>query len=251
MPRKKASEMTPDELARYRESERLRNQRRAQYRKEWQANNKDRAAEYVKRYTERNADALREKAKIKSEQKALERGAYLALHIKSCAECGKKFLSRRENAGVCSEACRVENRRKTDWQSLKCQTCGSLFSFAPYSGRPRVYCSDECGQQVKRIARSVRRARERAATVELVDPLLVFERDNWTCKLCGVLTPKKLRGTYEKTAPELDHIVPISKGGAHSYANTQCLCRSCNGLKSDAMPHTPAYQGGYQTSAPR
>lgn len=31
----------------------------------------------------------------------------------------------------------------------------------------------------------------------------------------------------------LDHIVPISKGGPHTYSNTQCLCRDCNLKKSD------------------
>lgn len=32
---------------------------------------------------------------------------------------------------------------------------------------------------------------------------------------------------------EYDHIIPISRGGATSYANLQILCRSCNRHKSD------------------
>jgi 5-methylcytosine-specific restriction endonuclease McrA len=32
-------------------------------------------------------------------------------------------------------------------------------------------------------------------------------------------------------APELDHIVPLACGGAHTYQNTQCTCRECNGRK--------------------
>ena len=39
----------------------------------------------------------------------------------------------------------------------------------------------------------------------------------------------------EPLSPELDHIHPVSKGGAHSYANTQCLCRQCNAGKSDSL----------------
>jgi len=73
----------------------------------------------------------------------------------------------------------------------------------------------------------------RAVAVESVDPIKVFDRDGWRCQLCGKKTPKAKRGTYSRNAPELDHIMPLSLGGEHSYRNTQCLCRSCNGSKSN------------------
>lgn len=72
------------------------------------------------------------------------------------------------------------------------------------------------------------------ATTEKVDPFKVFDRDRWRCQLCGIKTPKAKRGGFEKDAPELDHIVPLSKGGEHSYRNTHCACRRCNGSKKDA-----------------
>jgi 5-methylcytosine-specific restriction endonuclease McrA len=31
----------------------------------------------------------------------------------------------------------------------------------------------------------------------------------------------------------VDHIVPLIKGGADKLENLQCLCRKCNGYKSD------------------
>jgi 5-methylcytosine-specific restriction endonuclease McrA len=68
---------------------------------------------------------------------------------------------------------------------------------------------------------------------EQVDPFKVFDRDKWQCQLCGVKTPKVKRGTNDSNAPELDHILPIAKGGAHTYLNTQCACRKCNMKKSD------------------
>lgn len=86
---------------------------------------------------------------------------------------------------------------------------------------------------MKRAHRLKRKAKQRAVTVETVDPIKVFDRDGWRCQLCGVKTPKAKRGTYQPTAPELDHIVPIGKGGEHSYRNTQCACRQCNAAKSD------------------
>lgn len=74
-------------------------------------------------------------------------------------------------------------------------------------------------------------------TFERISPADIFERDGWFCRECGRQTPKDKRGSYDDDAPELDHIIPISKGGAHTWNNLQCLCRSCNGLKSASMPN--------------
>lgn len=86
----------------------------------------------------------------------------------------------------------------------------------------------------KRKHRSIRRARIRCSDgAEVFDPFEVFDRDKWQCKICSVQTPKSKRGSLDDDAPELDHIIPLSKGGAHTRANTQCLCRKCNHIKSD------------------
>jgi 5-methylcytosine-specific restriction endonuclease McrA len=124
--------------------------------------------------------------------------------------------------------------------SKPCGTCGAPVG---YGGTfPRRYCSRACrrrsdvGRAAKRVSKAVRRARKRGAVVyESVLPIKVFERSGWRCQICGVKTPAKHRGTHRHDAPELDHVVPLSKGGAHTYANAQCVCRACNGWKSDKV----------------
>jgi 5-methylcytosine-specific restriction endonuclease McrA len=100
-------------------------------------------------------------------------------------------------------------------------------------------CSNVCAEHLYRDTRkrwkTKRRSRERAAVVEDVSRLMVFQRDSWRCRACMAATPQRLMGTLEDDAPELDHIVPLSRGGVHSYANTQCLCRVCNILKGDKL----------------
>ena len=71
----------------------------------------------------------------------------------------------------------------------------------------------------------------RSCHVRLVDPIEIFDRDEWCCKVCGIETPQHKRGTYDADAPELDHIVPLVRGGPHTRANLQCACRSCNLIK--------------------
>lgn len=116
-----------------------------------------------------------------------------------------------------------------------CGGCG--VSYCPmygYSGAAYcVPCAPVMRRRAKRINEAKREARKRGLQVESVDPFRVFDRDGWRCQLCNRATPKYLRGTHEDMAPELDHIIPLSLGGPHSYINTQCACRKCNGEKSN------------------
>lgn len=72
-----------------------------------------------------------------------------------------------------------------------------------------------------------RRARLLGADSEDVERLVVFERDGWVCQLCGDPIDKTLRHP-DPLSPSLDHRVPLVKGGAHSYANTQAAHLTCN-----------------------
>lgn len=73
-----------------------------------------------------------------------------------------------------------------------------------------------------------RRALRLEVTVEEVDRLEVFERDGGICQLCG--------GEVGQEEFELDHVVPLSKGGEHSMANVQVAHMACNRSKGDALP---------------
>jgi len=119
--------------------------------------------------------------------------------------------------------------------SRECKTCG--IGYSTLHRDTQHCCSRECSerlkQESKRALRSAHKAIKRAATVEKVIPYRVFQGDGWRCYLCGCETPEALRGTYEPNAPELEHMIPLSRGGAHSYANTRCACRACNLIKGD------------------
>lgn len=65
-----------------------------------------------------------------------------------------------------------------------------------------------------------RRARERNAFVETVDRTRIYERDRGKCGICGK--------AVKREEASVDHIVPLSKGGEHSYANTRLSHIRCN-----------------------
>jgi len=54
----------------------------------------------------------------------------------------------------------------------------------------------------------------------------VLTRDGFRCKLCG-------REANDGVKLEVDHIVPISKGGKTTMSNLQTLCKECNRGKRD------------------
>ncbi len=68
---------------------------------------------------------------------------------------------------------------------------------------------------------------------EPVNRKKVFERAKYKCKIYNISVQTK-KANQDNTA-ELDHIIPLSKGGPHTYSNVQTLCRKCNAEKSDRL----------------
>lgn len=59
----------------------------------------------------------------------------------------------------------------------------------------------------------------------------LLDRDNWTCQCCGIkVHDEKINNP---TKANIDHIIPISKGGDSTPENLQVLCRTCNLSKND------------------
>jgi len=88
-----------------------------------------------------------------------------------------------------------------------------------------------------------RRALKRSAYVEKVDRLELYIRDVGVCQKClEPISEQKLvldwlNGKSESVVqrPSDDHIVPLSKGGEHSYANVQLMHFGCNSSKNSHL----------------
>lgn len=166
----------------------------------------------------------------------------VATKRKRCVRCEAEFLAISGHSKLCG-ACRLKRHQpqveksKKNPREFSCKCCGGSVR-SEYGDRLRSFCSKRCSKKYEQMtSKSKRKARLRGASVvESVNPMVVFRRDGWVCGLCGVSTPQWLRGTISQFAPELDHIVPVSRGGEHSYANTRCLCRRCNAAKADRLP---------------
>ncbi len=57
----------------------------------------------------------------------------------------------------------------------------------------------------------------------------IFFRDRNRCQYCGRV--------FAQHELNLDHVVPLSRGGASTWENVVCACIACNGRKGSRTPH--------------
>lgn len=71
-----------------------------------------------------------------------------------------------------------------------------------------------------------RRQRKRERWVDAVKLDVLYARDHGQCRLCN--------RSCSRADASVDHVVPLSRGGEHSYANAQLAHQRCNARKGAA-----------------
>jgi 5-methylcytosine-specific restriction endonuclease McrA len=141
---------------------------------------------------------------------------------------------------------RVARARPSGQGRLRnCAHCGN--TYRPKRSRQKTFCSVECRNDAMRatkVSRRVnynspsrvsgknprRRARKYGVEYQPVSKRTVFERDNWTCGICSKPIDQALSYPHQLSA-SLDHVVPLSRGGAHTYSNVRAAHLICNSLR--------------------
>lgn len=162
-----------------------------------------------------------------------------------CAECvafHEEELEQRRIAGLVP-------KEKPRTEQKKCLGCDEMFT----AKRGTSYCSGECRGWERGVSRSPgrnhkARARYYEADYEPVDRRKVFRDSGWTCGICDEPVDSSLKSPDPHSA-SLDHIIPMSRGGAHLYGNVQCAHLNCNIRKSNLLDgETKRRTGGVPSS---
>lgn len=160
-----------------------------------------------------------------------------------CKQCGDEFcsegtLARRYCSSYCSAKWDREHRSGC---------CSAEGCYRPVCARG--FCSMHYKRRLRELGRmkpepwderrkanwKKRLAAKKATEIETVVYLEVFERDGWTCGICSDPVDPELKWP-DPMSVSLDHVVPLAKGGSHTYANVQCAHLRCNLQKSDSVP---------------
>lgn len=147
------------------------------------------------------------------------------------------------NAGMCNKCYRssvltgiVATKRK-----VKCVDCGCDIMGTASKRRCSV-CHSKRQMSLKKAQRSigersdrsiVDRAKKHGVHIDRVNRVIVYNRDGWMCYLCGVRVVSSK--TYRPDQATLDHIIPLSAGGPHTYDNVMTCCHRCNTNKSNKV----------------
>jgi len=139
----------------------------------------------------------------------------------------KKFCSRSCAATFNNTGRRRHSKPESRYSRVKpCKTCGTE------TARP-VYCSDTCNP--KRLKLTVEEKHSRSLSIHNEAwHRYMAKRKNQTPLDIDI---KALQDFYSKCPPgyEVDHIIPISKGGMHCLSNLQYLTISENRRKSNKL----------------
>lgn len=125
----------------------------------------------------------------------------------------------------------------------QCAECGDYFTVESWTGEAR-YCSTTCTRRFSsRLTRAARRARKNSTSIDRgLTWQAVAARDGSDCYLCNQPTDTADYSIHATGTicvgpmyPSLDHVVPLARGGSHTFGNAKLAHMHCNSLKSDAL----------------
>lgn len=135
-----------------------------------------------------------------------------------------------------------------------CKICGKTYTVREYVrscgmkyARDNGVCSKECRKEkLRQISRESHKGRQDSHRHRAVkfgceyDPSVTLKklvkRDGLRCAICGEMCDWNDHSWSEYAGPKypsIDHIIPMSKGGGHTWDNVQVVHIICNSHKSD------------------
>jgi 5-methylcytosine-specific restriction endonuclease McrA len=151
---------------------------------------------------------------------------------KPCARCGgeKGPGERRRYCDECKPFVVEEKREKSNARGRRWHRANREHHNRQMRERRK---DPEVAERIDRQSKLwADRKRAGAAFVEDVIPLVVLERDDGVCGICGE--------DVDPTKFDLDHIIPLRRGGLHNYENVQVAHRACNASKGNRLPEEVA-----------
>ncbi len=122
---------------------------------------------------------------------------------------------------------RRAERGRDLYAARECAACGTTFQ--PTGRGVTLCCSREC-TNVMRYGSDAVNPKPGRHSISKAKRLRIYERDNWTCYLCGYPVDR-LATVPDLEAPTLDHVVPVRSGGDDSSGNLRTAHFHCNCVK--------------------
>jgi len=170
----------------------------------WRAAHREQARAYSRKYRATHPEYYRGYRTAHLKQVRESRHKYYAAHLEHAHEYNRKY-----------RATHPKYQREY---------------YAAHLGQAREYYRSwqAAHPDNTRVQTQLRRARKKTnGPYDRINPLDVWYRDFGYCGICGFFVP------FE--ASHLDHVIPLSKGGTHTWGNVQTSHARCNLKKRDKI----------------
>ncbi len=163
-----------------------------------------------------------------------EPGTSTPVYHKNCKHCGLLFIATRRDRAYC-DFCK----------SIASKTCSNYFPVYVPGDEIEFIC--ECGNSIYWIATGKqgqppsvcaickrRKKRESKKCRQYAKRITVMNKDNWVCYLCNQDIPNlPVSEINNLLFGEIEHYIPLAKGGSKRLFNLRAAHRVCNQAKSD------------------
>ena len=148
-----------------------------------------------------------------------------------CEVCGKEIVRKTVRTKWCSESCRSKARHAADpdrarrniakWRAANPAKAREALERWRSENRDRVRAQSRQASMNRRLWKEASGEGISAAAW-----LRLVKRFQWRCAYCG-------EPPLDAAPLQPDHVVPLSRGGAHSEGNILPACPRCNKIKCD------------------
>lgn len=152
-----------------------------------------------------------------------------------CDGCGWSWTPSahmHRRARFCSSQCNAASRGQAPFPNssrvhfVRCRDC-DVFLRTSRRHAPIAKCRS-CTAQRRAAANRRKNAKRRGAKVGVMFTLVeIGDRDGWRCHLCGKPVDSDRSG-MDPAGPTIDHLIPVSQGGADIPENVRLAHRVCN-----------------------
>lgn len=154
-------------------------------------------------------------------------GELAPIQARNCDGCGVLYMPQaRLRSKYCTRKCKdnaKDARVAKQLLAVKAQqprTCPHCGNAVPVSNRAKSkFCSAACSKEAHHLNKNLGRLGFVRAQIG--------ERDNWTCRICRKPVDRSVRYPDSRSA-SLDHIIPVSRGGKHTFENLRISHLGCN-----------------------
>jgi len=160
-------------------------------------------------------------------------------HLVQCEQCGRNRTTNNGRCQHCIERLSSESlyrirRAVAEWLTRSQKKCKQCEQKAEWHSPLCLACAKRRDNQRAKASGHKARCRRHGSDYRPGIKLKhVIARDGVCCHYCGVRTTRHIHNA--DTQAEIDHVIPISKGGRHVMENVVVSCRRCNNKKQDRI----------------